>query len=90
MVTVTGTENGAVQVEGADDFELSKVEEKKQRPSTAFFTVRANEESENQETWKEIARALDRIFFWLFLALFVVSSITIYGQAGRLSSSDEF
>ena len=90
MVTVTGTENGAVRVEGTHDVELREVEEKKQRPSTAFSTVTAFEESENQETWKEIARALDRIFFWLFLALFVASSIVIYGQAGRLSSSDEF
>lgn len=64
---------------------------KQQRPSTAYSVVQLiREEDENQETWKEIARALDRIFFWLFLALFVVSSIVVYGQAGRLRSSDKF
>ena len=64
---------------------------KQQRPSTAHSVIQLiREEDENQETWKEIARALDRIFFWLFLALFVVSSIVVYGQAGRLRSIDTF
>jgi len=64
---------------------------KEQRPSTAYSIVQlVNEEDENQEAWKEIARALDRIFFWLFLTLFVVSSIVVYGQAGRLRSLDSF
>lgn len=68
---------------------------KQPRPSTtstAYSVVQLirEEEDENQETWKEIARALDRIFFWLFLALFVVSSIVVYGQAGRLKSIDTF
>ena len=67
---------------------------KQQRPSTASTTYSVvqlvREEDENQETWKEIARALDRIFFWLFLALFMVSSIVVYGQAGRLKSIDTF
>ena len=69
---------------------MGKVTEKKQRPSTAFSIFTANEDAENQETWKEIARALDRIFFWLFLILFVVSSIAIYSQAGRLTTADVF
>ena len=64
---------------------------KEQRPSTAYSIVKlVREEDENQETWKEIARALDRIFFWLFLTLFVASSIVVYGQAGRLKSLDSF
>lgn len=64
---------------------------KQQRPSTSYSIVQlVREEDENQETWKEIARALDRIFFWLFLTLFVVSSIVVYAQAGRLKSIDSF
>ena len=64
---------------------------KQQRPSTAYSIVHlVRDEDENQETWKEIARALDRIFFWLFLTLFVVSSIVVYGHAGNLNSSDSF
>lgn len=64
---------------------------KEQRPSTSYSIVQlVREEDENQETWKEIARALDRIFFWLFLTLFVVSSIVVYAQAGRLKSLDSF
>lgn len=64
---------------------------KQQRPSTSYSIVQlVREEDENQETWKEIARALDRIFFWLFLTLFVVSSIFVYSQAGRLKSLDSF
>ena len=43
-----------------------------------------SKEEVNQETWKEIARALDRVFYWLFLALVVSSSITIYAHAGKL------
>ncbi len=82
-----------------DNVELGDVEgqsqddsPKKQRPSTAVSIIQVvrDEEDENQETWKEIARALDRIFFWLFLALFVVSSLVVYGQAGRLRSFDKF
>ena len=63
--------------------------EKKRRPSNAVTIVTVNEDEENEETWKEIARALDRIFFWVFLALFVLSTIVIYGQAGRLASLDK-
>ena len=73
-----------------NDVELGELKQKKQRPSTAFGVVTVDEDSLNQETWKEIARALDRIFFWAFLALFVVSSIVIYAQAGRLATLDEF
>lgn len=81
-----------------DNVELGEVDKqsqadspKKQRPSTAYSIIQVvREEDEYQETWKEIARALDRIFFWLFLALFVVSSLVVYGQAGRLRSFDKF
>ena len=48
-----------------------------------------NEDKKSDETWRDIARALDRIFFWVFSALFVLSTIVIYGQAGRLSSLDK-
>ena len=71
-----------------DDVEMGKVMEKKH--STASSIVSATEDEENEETWKEIARALDRIFFWLFLILLAVSSIAIYSQAGRLTSADVF
>jgi len=85
VVAMAGIENGAVTTEAdGNEVELGEVK-KKQRPSTAFTIVSINEDAQNQETWKEIARALDRIFFWLFLALFVVSSIVVYSQAGRLS-----
>ena len=73
-----------------DDVESGEVKQKTQRPSTAFSVVTVDELSVNQETWKEIARAMDRIFFWVFLALFVISSIVIYAQAGRLATLDKF
>jgi len=81
-----------------DTVELGDVEKqtpadlpKAQRPSTAYSIVQlVREEDEYQETWKEIARALDRIFFWIFLTLFVVSSLVVYGQGGRLRSRDSF
>ena len=73
------------------DVELADEEKKTQRPSAAPTVITVDDDSENdQETWKEIARALDRIFFWLFLALFAVSSVVIYSQAGRLATIDEF
>ena len=65
--------------ENADVIELREVETKKPRTSAM-----------NQKTWKEIAIAMDRVFFWVFLTLFVLSSFAIYGQAGRLSSIDTF
>ena len=49
-----------------------------------------DEDEENQEMWKQIGRALDRLFFWVFLALFALSTFIIYGQAARLDSSDTF
>ena len=72
------------------DVEMEDLQEKKQRHSSAATIITVNEEAENQETWKQIARALDRIFFWLFLTLFVVSSVVIYAQAGRLATFDKF
>lgn len=88
VAPMSGAENTAMAEEGTGDAPLADVRDKTQRPSTAFIAL--NEESKNQETWKDIARALDRIFFSLFLTLFVVSSIVIYSQAARLSSVDEF
>jgi len=94
-----GAENAGTTVVQNDNVELGEAGRqspaadlpKEQRPSTAYSIVQlVNEEDENQEAWKEIARALDRIFFWLFLTLFVVSSIVVYGQAGRLRSLDPF
>ncbi|XP_020613155.1 neuronal acetylcholine receptor subunit beta-3-like [Orbicella faveolata] len=94
-----GAENAGTTVVQNDNVELGEAGRqspaadlpKEQRPSTAYSIVQlVNEEDENQEAWKEIARALDRIFFWLFLTLFVVSSIVVYGQAGRLRSLDSF
>ena len=93
-----GAENPGALPDG-NDVELGGAEKKSQdkvgrpefqRPSTAQSIVIVREEDENQETWKEIARALDRVFFWLFLALFVVSTLVVYGQSGRLKSFDSF
>ena len=93
--TISGVENSggtkeAEENQGNGDVEMGKITEKRQRPSTAFSIFTANEDAENQETWKEIARALDRIFFWLFVIMITVSSIAIYSQAGRLTSADTF
>ena len=84
----------------ARDVELGEVNEnevelvameKKHRPSSAFAVITDEEEdAKNQETWKEIAYALDRIFFWLFVALFGLSTFVIYAQAGRLQTADKF
>ena len=41
-------------------------------------------EEVDKNTWEDIAQALDRIFFWLFLALVVFTSIAIYSYAGKL------
>ena len=73
-----------------DDVELGEVKQKTKRPSTAFAVVTVDEDPVNEKTWKEIARAMDRIFFWVFLALFVVSSTVIYAQAARLATVDKF
>lgn len=45
---------------------------------------------ERNTEWKEISRALDRIFFWVFLALIVLTSFVIYAHAGHLASVDNF
>lgn len=90
---ISGEENAAATTQenkSKNDVELGEIKMRTERPSTAISVVTVNEDSLDEETWKEIARALDRIFFWLFLALFVVSSIVVYGQAGRLSTIDKF
>lgn len=43
-----------------------------------------SKEEVDKKTWEDIAQALDRIFFWLFLALVVSTSIAIYSYAGKL------
>lgn len=90
-------ENNEDKAERNDNVELENMEKqlpdtfRQERKSTSsrvsIFQVEDEEEA-NQKMWKEIARALDRIFFWSFLALFVSSSIAIYSQSGRLSSLD--
>ena len=76
--------------ENVDVLERGEVETKRPRISVAFSTNTFDESAMNQETWKEIAIALDRVFFWVFLTLFALSSFLVYGQAGRLSSIDTF
>ena len=66
------------------------MEMKAPRFSVAFSTNTMTLSEANQETWKEIARALDRVFFWVFLALIVLSSFVIYAHAGQLASNDNF
>ena len=92
--TVSGIENtGSEKEEDGkknDDVELGEIEIKRPRISVAFSTTTFDEAAVNQENWKEIARALDRIFFWFFVALIALSSFVVYGQAGRLSSIDTF
>lgn len=90
-----GEENAGMPTEEEDeskrnDVELEEVKVVDESPSSAFSILTENEDSQNEETWKEIARAMDRIFFWLFLALFGVSSVVVYSQAGRLASLDVF
>ena len=68
-------------------------EKQDERSSNAGPISSANEvdeDEENQEMWKQIGRALDRLFFWVFFALFTLSTLVIYGQAGRLGTSDTF
>ena len=81
VTNVSGNENSGVKAEELDDLESSGAKQRTKKTSVASSV---KEDEINQEMWKEIARALDRIFFWFFLALFVVSSIAIYAQAGRL------
>ena len=78
---MSGNENSGMKAEELDDLELSDANQMTKKTSVASSV---KEDEINQEMWKEIARALDRIFFWFFLALFVLSSIAIYAQAGRL------
>ncbi|XP_067042586.1 neuronal acetylcholine receptor subunit beta-3-like [Acropora muricata] len=72
------------------DEEAGQMEMKAPRISAAFSTNTVTLSEANQETWKEIARALDRVFFWVFLALIVLSSFVIYAHAGQLASNDNF
>ena len=76
--------------ENVDVLERGEVDTKRPRISVAVSTNTFDESATNEETWKEIAIALDRVFFWLFLTLFALSSFFVYGQAGRLSSIDTF
>lgn len=76
--------------ENVDVLELGEVETKRPRISVTFGTNTFDESAMNQETWKKIAKALDRVFFWVFLTLFVVSSFVIYGHSVHLSSIDTF
>ena len=71
-----------MKAEELDELESGDANQMTKKTSVAVDASSLKEDETNQETWKEIARALDRIFFWFFLALFVVSSIAIYGQAG--------
>ena len=73
-----------------DDEEAGQMEMKAPRISVAFSTNTVTLSDANKETWKEIARALDRVFFWVFLALIVLSSFVIYAHAGQLASDDNF
>mgnify|MGYP002260240213 CR=1 FL=1 len=73
-----------------DDEEAGQMEMKAPRISVAFSTNTVTLSDANKETWKEIARALDRVFFWVFLALILLSSFVIYAHAGQLASDDNF
>ena len=79
---MTSNENSGIKAEELDELESGDANQRTKKTSVAVRASSVKEDETNQETWKEIARALDRIFFWFFLALFVVSSIAIYGQAG--------
>ena len=80
---MTSNENSGMKAEEElNELESGDANQMTKRTSVAVGASSVKEDETNQETWKEIARALDRIFFWFFLALFVVSSIAIYGQAG--------
>ena len=79
---MTSNESSGMKAEELDELESGDANQMTKKTSVAVDASSLKEDETNQETWKEIARALDRIFFWFFLALFVVSSIAIYGQAG--------
>ncbi|KAJ7383430.1 hypothetical protein OS493_028106 [Desmophyllum pertusum] len=95
-----GAAHAGMTREITGDVELGEVEKQtpadsssRKRSSTAISIIQAEREEEEemyQETWKEIARALDRIFFWLFLAMFVISSIVVYAHKVRMASFDSF
>ena len=38
------------------------------------------EENERRDAWRDISIALDRLFFWLFTAMFVFSTFIVYSQ----------
>ena len=67
-----------------------KQDERSSNASPISSASDVDEDEENQEMWKQIGRALDRLFFSVFLALFTLSTLIIYGQAGRLDSLDTF
>ena len=81
VVNTTG-----IAMEEIVDVELGEVDGQTSADTLGEKTppTSVSKEEVNQETWKEIARALDRVFYWLFLALVVSSSITIYAHAGKL------
>ena len=76
----------AVTTENNDE----KQDERRSNAGSTTCVNEVDEDEENQEMWKQIGRALDRLFFSVFLVLFTLSTLIIYGQAGRLDSLDTF
>lgn len=79
-----------MELAGTKENDDEKQDERRSNAGSITSVKEVEEDEENQEMWKQIGRALDRLFFWVFLALFTLSTLTIYGQAGRLGSSDTF
>ena len=79
-----------MELAGTKENDDEKQDERRSNAGSITSVKEVDEDEENQEMWKQIGRALDRLFFWMFLALFTLSTLTIYGQAGRLGSSDTF
>ena len=79
-----------MELAGTKENDDEKQDERRSNAGSITSVKEVDEDEENQEMWKQIGRALDRLFFWVFLALFTLSTLTIYGQAGRLGSSDTF
>ena len=79
-----------MELAGTKENDDEKQDERRSNAGSITSVKEVDEDEENQEMWKQIGRALDRLFFWVFLALFTLSTLVIYGQAGRLGSSDTF
>ena len=81
-----GERNTNIEMEETANVKQEKVEKQISADTHGEETppTSVSKEEVDKKTWEDIAQALDRIFFWLFLALVVSTSIVIYSYAGKL------